>query len=1131
MSDPVGPVDHRQRQHALDVTASFIIQAPAGSGKTELLIQRILALLAVVNQPEELLAITFTRKAAAEMHKRLLEALELAHSGAAPAQPHQLLTWALAQAALSRDRESGWQLLDNPSRLQVLTIDSFNASLVRRMPYLARFGEVPAIAEDPVILYRDAVERLLARLERGEAGAAAIERLLLHLDNRVPLLRDLVVAMLGRRDQWLRHLDPVDLESTRGDLEQALFLQVHASLTTLRSSLSDDLLVELSDLGSWAAGNLPADGEGNLLAALLGRSSPPDAVPDDLSAWLALANLVLTKDGNLRKTVNKTIGFPAGGSLVDRQRKERLADALARLRAMPAAVLAFQELRYLPALTYAESQWQVLAALIELLPLADRELRETFRARRQVDFVEIARGALAALGDDLAPGELLLSLDSRLRHILVDEFQDTSRGQYELLNRVTAGWELADGRTLFLVGDPMQSIYRFREAEVGLFLQVRASGLETVRLTPLVLQANFRSQAALVAWINTTFAALFPVVEDAVRGAVPYSPAMAVRDTEPGAAVTLTCFSRRDDAVEARHIVALIRQAQADDPAGTVAVLVRSRAHLTALAAVLMDAGIAWQAQEVVMLSNRPVIRDLLALTRALLHPADRIAWLSILRAPWCGLCLNDLLLLCGGQAEVPIWECLAGRDGQLPLLPVLSTEEQGRLSRVVTILGNTLASKGRVPLRRLVEAAWVGLNGPAGLEVADLDDAEQFLTLLEELDEGGDLVSFAILEERLAKLYAAPNPEAGPGLQLMTIHKAKGLEFDTVILPGLGRSVRAPERPLLLWQEALEPSRRGEGLLLAPIPATASDDQGEIYRAISRIHAEKDRLETLRLFYVAATRARRRLHLLGHAERSQDGVPVPAPGSLLKAAWPALADAVMENLVEPAPVQSLPVTRGVPLCRLPPGWSAPELVASLPATGPTMRRATDAGPQSVRRGRLSLRRDEGRIVGTVVHGWLERLARDGLGQWPEQRVADSRSMLQLELLQGGVPRSRVAAGAERALTALLSTLRSPRGRWLLQEHRDAACELAMTGVIDGVVVNAVIDRTFIDEYGVRWVVDYKCAEPEEGEPLEEFLAAEAGRYRGQLDSYRRLMLQGATSPVNGALYFPLLDIWSEVLA
>ena len=135
--DQMLQLDEQARDQALDVTRSFIVQAPAGSGKTELLIQRYLRLLATVDEPEEVIAITFTRKAAAEMQHRVLEALRRAGRNERPEQAHEQRTIQLADDALERDAAHGWDLLVNPRRLRIQTLDSLNASIARSRPLSA----------------------------------------------------------------------------------------------------------------------------------------------------------------------------------------------------------------------------------------------------------------------------------------------------------------------------------------------------------------------------------------------------------------------------------------------------------------------------------------------------------------------------------------------------------------------------------------------------------------------------------------------------------------------------------------------------------------------------------------------------------------------------------------------------------------------------------------------------------------------------------------------------------------------------------------------------------------------------------------------------------------------------------
>ena len=276
----------------------------------------------------------------------------------------------------------------------------------------------------------------------------------------------------------------------------------------------------------------------------------------------------------------------------------------------------------------------MVEALCELLPLAVAQLRLVFQAHGEVDFTAVAWGAIEALGTPEEPTDLALSLDYRIRHLLVDEFQDTSQSQFELLEKLTAGWEAGDGRTLFVVGDPMQSIYRFRQAEVGLYLRARHEGIGAIRLVPLDLKVNFRSQAGIVDWVNAAFAQVLPPREDIGAGAVRYAASVAQHPALPGPAVTVHAFPEPDRVAEAERVLTLARQALGADAQKTVAVLVRSRSHLFDIAPRLKQAGLRFRAVEIEALGHRPVVQDLLALTRALVHPADRIAWLAILRAP-----------------------------------------------------------------------------------------------------------------------------------------------------------------------------------------------------------------------------------------------------------------------------------------------------------------------------------------------------------------------------------------------------------------------------------------------------------------------------------------------------------------
>jgi ATP-dependent exoDNAse (exonuclease V) beta subunit len=1114
----VSIADAKERLEATDPKRSFIVQAPAGSGKTELLIQRFLALLGKVRRPDEVLAITFTRKAAGEMRSRIFQALESTQKPK-PATEHGARTWHLAQNALDQDRKFGWRLLENPSLLTIQTIDSFAAGLVRRMPWVSRFGGVPEVDEDPHLLYRRACERTLARLENAGRGSEEIALLLAHLDNRMDLLRDLLVSMLQRRDQWLRLIVWKDHNKQRQILEKALGDLVVQALQRACLSIPEQLHDELVPLGRFAASNLSDAGERALLALADLERFPGTAV-QDLPAWQGLADLLLTAGGTLRKKVDKNCGFPPDKNGVAAAMKKSMLKVLEELALYGEAETFLAEVRQLPPTFYPDDQWRILQALVNLLPLAVAELWLVFGEEKKTDFAEIALKAQQSLGENGQPSELLLKLDAKINHILVDEFQDTSHLQFCLLKNLTAGWVPGDGRTLFLVGDPMQSIYRFREAEVGLFLKARTQGIGSVALIPLNLFTNFRSQEGIVNWINATFADIFPHQEDEARGAVPYSPAGAIHAALPEAPVTFRLSAGRDDRGEAEQVVEIARQTLKNRPGDTVAVLVRSRTHLSDILRAFREAGFRYKAQDIDLLQNRPVARDILSLTRSLLHPADRLSWLSVLRGPWCGLTLADLHALCGTEPLRTVPELLEDACA----LSRLSEDGQKRVSRVGGILFAGMAQRGRVSLRRLVEGCWLALGGPTCIDA--IEDAEMVFGLLERLDHGGDLQSLESFSEGLQKLFAAPDAQASGSLQVMTIHKAKGLEFDTVILPGLGRRPRQGGKPLLRWLEHPD-----SGLLLAPVAPRDGNSQDPIYDAIGRLEKDKEDLEVGRLLYVAATRAKKQLFLLGHAVPCQNGDCRPEAGSLLKKLWLVAKNEVQATLPNRNRDQSEEPSPSVsPLHRLPANWRIPRFVSvPVKCEAAIQRPSTDKGVDIRQTAFTGWEAEKARHVGTVSHAFLERMAREGLEKWPESRLPELGAAVQRRLSALGVPAAELPQCIQKVLFALKQTLGSERGRWIVGPRKKAACELALSGIIDGKLVHAVIDRTFIDEDGTRWVIDYKTSDCQE-EEKEEFLQKEAERYRAQLLAYAALFKHlEPDRKIRTALYFPLVDGWFEV--
>ncbi len=1115
--------DTHVRREALDVGRSFIVQAPAGSGKTELLIQRFLALLATVAFPEEVVAITFTRKATAEMRGRVLLALDAADRPP-PADEHARRTYTLARAVIQRDRDRSWALRANPSRLRIHTIDGLCARLARQMPWLSRLAGDALPVEDAGEYYREAARRTLALLEEGAPFAPPVSALLAHLDNDLARFESMIETMLARRDQWLKVLSKgrPDEGNFRRELESALERTVNDSLEEVDAAIPGLLRQDLVAVGSYAGENLRLLEAENPVVRLAGITELPQPAHPQLDAWRALASLLLTQEGVPRKRLNKSVGIPADKSPHAVAMKDRAKALLAVLSGEQQFIAALGTVRDMPDPKYGDEQWAVLVALLEVLRFSSGLLRLVFAESGRVDFVELLSAARRALGDEETPTDLALSLDYRIAHILVDEFQDTSHSQFQLLNQLTAGWIPDDQRTLFLVGDPMQSIYRFREADVGVFLRAWHKGLRHVRLNRLALTANFRSTPGIIDWVNGTFPQVFPHADDESSGAVGYRPCASALGKDRGNAVALHALVDPGPDQAAQVVVECVKEALSKAPQESIAILVRSRTHLGRILQRLDAGGIAHRGVELRPVLTTPAVHDLLSLTRALTHPADRVAWLAVLRAPWCGLLLADLAALAEAEPARCVPELLADPS----LLPCLSPDGQKRLVRVAAVMLGAMAERGRKALRRQVEGVWQALGGPACVHRDAYDDALICLDLIEQMETESQVVDVDVLAHRLEALYATP--VAGDArVEVMTIHKAKGLEFDTVIVPALERAPPPEGKRLLAWtQRAAGPT--GTDLLLAPLPRDDLDEP-PVYDFLNRAEESKRQLESARLLYVAATRARRRLHLVGSAARGAEAGTLrrPPPRSLLAHLWPAaqaefLRAEAADNRI-PAASRIQTDERPTGSWRLPSAWVLPQPappVGARPlfAAGP----AEDASqPIIFEWAGFSVRQ-----VGTVVHDRLRLIAEEGVERWSAARIRATAPSLRRALAAEGMSDAQLKDSLETVLDALTAVLADPTGQWILSaEHQEAENELALSGVLDGRLVSVYIDRTFVDADGVRWIVDYKSGR-HEGASRDDFLDREQERYAPQLERYARLMANIEHRPISVGLYLPLLGGW-----
>jgi len=1110
----LGAADARARERALEVRHSFIVQAPAGSGKTTVLTQRYLKLLTTVAEPEQVLAITFTRKAAGEMRERVQKALD---GDIEVRSPADALTLELAAAVRTHAAQRNWGLTDSAARLRIQTIDAFNGYLANALPITSRNGLGRSIADQPDDLYLLAARETMRTAEGDEELRPAFERILRRLDDSWGRLEQLIADMLPRRAEWLPNLPQLSGEALVPQVEASLAVIVGEELARASAMLPNELIKLCSDLARIAAWNLESP---NWVDVILWRERSTALCVEiaDLARWRGISRLALTEEGNPRKILNKTQGI-----LSDDVNARSLRDACIQQlgNLTPGQVAALVAIGELPEPVVPEDARRALDELARLLLLAAQELTLQFNAHGECDHTEIAGAARRALTEESSPTPLAERLGTRLMHILVDEFQDTSRDQYDLLRTLTQDWSAGDGRTLFVVGDPMQSIYGFRNAEVGRFASVRDGGLAGLALEPLELRRNFRSAPTLVEWCNDVFARVFPANDDLRSSAVRHLASLAARDNLQGR----VCLYRVENSglgAEADEVARQIAELRTNRPGESIAVLASARPHLRAVRSALAARQLPLIGVNLEPLADVPVVRDLEALVRALDSPLDRVAWLAVLRAPFVGLTLPDLTAVSSAAGAGPILSALSEN------FPGLSADGMQRLMRARALFTAAWHERDRESRAQHVERVWLSLGGAAACSSAELGQVRRFLAALDEGERRRLRGRTLDLESLMAGLYAE-DPARPDAVQLMTIHGAKGLEFDHVFVVGAGRRGRGDDARLLNWLEI--PRAQGDDLLLmAPIRVRGDESEEEtdqINTYLRRLHRARASAERARQAYVALTRARRSLHLFIHPRvRDAQGESryAAAANTLLQNLWPALVNDIETYVViggaaaaEETP-SAIPQTRS----RLPRGYVPAAIPDDVLARGELVPQSADEDTIE-----FSWVRQTARRVGTVVHETLERFGRGALP--PTSELAKLRPRLESRLQALGVDGEAARAGAERAMTALRTTLEDSRGRWLFDAtHRDARSELALTGVRAGRIVNAVIDRTFVAADGTRWVVDFKTS-PHEGGDLQAFLDSEALRYQAQLQRYAHLARELGSEPVRAGLYFPLLAAWREV--
>lgn len=1158
--------DAYARDRALEIDISCIVQAPAGSGKTELLTLRYLKLLSVSRQPEEVLAITFTRKAASEMRDRILSTIawaqEVEDNNTVLEKSFEIQRFQIAKAVITHDQESNWNLLKNPSRLRVQTIDSFCFYLANQLPVLSSVGGNPVLSEDVSHIYASAIGNTLSRLEGEDELSSDIEMLLQHLDNNIGKVEKLLADLLNRRDQWVSHLFFIkqsnqDAQSyLRGNLAEL----VEESLESLRICLEPETeaLVQLLRF----AGQNKRDENANW-KALEALIDLPGTQIGDLPLWTAAADMLLVKKGDWRSQVTVRDGFPPGDSKdkefksLCTERKLQFKELVGRLREHEEILELLNYVRKLPNPESENQQWNFLSALTRILIHLSGELLVSFSQFGMMDYAQAGAAARNALGDEENPTDLAMSLDHRIQHILVDEFQDTSQLQLEILEQLTAGWSPEDERSLFLVGDAMQSCYGFRNANVGIYLNVREKGIGQLSLESLTLETNFRSQEKVVSWVNRVFSKSFPTHANSSRGAVPYSPSTPMHGADENFSVVCKAIQHdRDDRelaqqFEALQVIGRIQELRREEPKASIAILVRSRSHLAKIVPLLKQENIPWLATDIDRLGTLPAIEDLLSLTRAILNQADRVAWLAVLRAPWCGLSSKDLLAIANQCQNDSIWSYLRALNENSSSIEPGSLSQDGgkRVKTTAKALQLAMTLRYKVSLRDLIEAAWTYLHGFATIRSADeTASVAHYFSLLEQYEHGNGLLDMSDFAERVSQSFVSPPKDlsAENAVNILTMHKAKGLEYDHIILPGLSRTPVSDDKPLLQWYERL--NAQGDNRLFLTTLAATGKDEAKLYELMRFEQQQKNRLEDTRLLYIAVTRAKTSALLLGTLATDTKGEASPPESSLLNRIWPELQSGPSQISIELVDEGNknafgfanshsgglgdscFPEVTPVKRFELPREFGTVEqtlLESTLNLCNPShedegievpQNNSSDNGnnndnPNALSEAELA----KAAAIGTLIHSSLESYAKSIDKQHWLSKLENQASYWRLLLRQHIDSPSELENELESIRSTVFANVSNVENAWIFDHQQEqAASELELTNQYNR---KFVVDRTLIDSDGVRWIIDFKTGSPHQSQSEQHFIEQMIERYRGQLQNYGELFADMEQRPTKLALF------------
>ena len=837
-----------QASAAYEINKHISVTAGPGSGKTTVLVERYIHILREHSLSiDQIVAITFTNRAANEMRERLRSELNL-----------------MLRISTDEERRRWLNYKRTLDGAVITTIHGFCARMLREFPVEARVDPQFLLLDEhrAAMMLELIVEEVLSEFISN--GHIEISRLTLGV-GRSRLAAALTQLYREARGQGLG-LEDLSLATARTHATE----EDHArALEELERAISDFLGVRRTT---------PA-----------ARTNQADVV----SAWAAAQKLL--------KTIPSHETLADFCRLVENFRAHRpqaRAPVAEHVKALDALVWEKNFQGRVPQVCLDLFARQYALEMVNLLNRIDQRLNEEKQKISALDFDDLELRTLSLLERP----EVIARTSERYRFFLVDEFQDTNAVQRVLLERLA----LAKGRrpaNLFIVGDRKQSIYGFRGADVDVFRQM-TSTLLAAGGEEKPLQLNFRSQPPLIAFFNYLFSRLFQVPDEIPSSEYknldqmgyvkhePSEPKRELRDAGPLVEFLVTTKpsleddpraeqdSRVLDAQQvARRILTLTRSSSPQFKYGDIALLFRAMTQVQIYESVFRRANIPYQTVLGRGFYEREEITDLIQLLRFLDNKTDEIALAAVLRSPLCGISDNALLGLRSAPwvAEVGTAATVHGLSATRGLhlalqrhdeIAFISAEEHELLDRASRLISQLVDRRHHYTIHDLLRYA-VEESEYLTVVAANFDGAqrlanvERLFTLAARFERSGthlirDFVRYVEEFEAIGSRESEGQiDQAADAVRLMTIHQAKGLEFPVVIIPDLQRLSRVATDTWVLLD-------RHQGLTLKVPDGRGNLVSGCTFSNFEKRHAWREQFESMRLLYVAASRAEDRLILSG---------------------------------------------------------------------------------------------------------------------------------------------------------------------------------------------------------------------------------------------------------------------------